>query len=153
MIKRRADLIQKHVTCAHEAGHGCAAVALGLRFMSIDIISSTGRRGGIIWPRNWLRDPWRLMQEEGNNKNPRIANLAKRRITTTFAGSPRSVASRLGPIFGGMPILIVPSPTCGCSERPSTIITRATVPALRRWSRAYGLIFRSSPANFSGEKF
>jgi hypothetical protein len=86
-IRRRPDIVQKHTTSIHEAGHACAAVALGLRFKTVDIIAGKGRRGRIIWPRDWLRDPWRLLQDEGNNQNPRIVDLAKRRIAVTFAGS------------------------------------------------------------------
>jgi hypothetical protein len=64
MKHRRADLIQARVTAVHEGGHGCTAVALGLRFKMIDIIANKkdNRLGRI----NWSQDLWRALKEESN---------------------------------------------------------------------------------------
>jgi hypothetical protein len=85
MIKHRHDLIQRRITSFHESGHGCTAVALGLRFKSISIIPdrSDHSLGHIDWGDDFC---WRLLREEGNNKKSHVIDLVQCRIVTNFAG-------------------------------------------------------------------
>jgi hypothetical protein len=83
-MKRRHDLVQDRITAHHESGHGCAAIALGLKFTSIDIVSSQKehRLGRIDWP----QDLWRALNEEFNRSDPNFIDQVRRRIVSTFSG-------------------------------------------------------------------
>jgi hypothetical protein len=111
MKHRRAALVDDWTTSIHEAGHGSSAVALGLRFTSIDIISSKGQRGGIVWP----NDLWKLMQEE--DRSAHVVDLFQRRITTMFCGiaAQRRVAAGTTDLWY-MVVRIASRPMCGCND-------------------------------------
>jgi hypothetical protein len=80
---RRIPTTQLHVTAFHESGHVCAAVALKLKFTTVDIIPNEdkGRLGCVhqisdeIWKRLW------------DHTNPRVIKLVERQIVVDLAGA------------------------------------------------------------------
>ena len=85
-MKHRTALARKqYITSVHEAGHGCAAVAFGLRFEKIHIAPKQNGHtlGSIGW--GGLDFCWLLLRRKGN-EDPRIVNLVQRRIVVSFAG-------------------------------------------------------------------
>jgi hypothetical protein len=71
-----------HVTAHHEAGHAIAAIALGLTFVEVDIISDDKMKfAGQLW---WPRKFWDELRIDKNN--PYVVSLVERRIVTGLAG-------------------------------------------------------------------
>ena len=65
-----------HVTAHHEAGHAIAAIALGLTFINVELISDDKMKftRQLLWPRKF----WDELRIDKNN--PYVVSLVERRI-------------------------------------------------------------------------
>lgn len=89
MTARRAPTADERTTSIHEAGHACAAIALGIEFSTVDIINKKDRRGCIHYITDKgtaAHNVWCRLQD-GCHKDPAIIAYVERRIVTHFAGT------------------------------------------------------------------